>query len=137
MTGPTAGGPAAAGTRTKAQRAVLAALADAGGFLSAQEIHAQLRAGGSTVGLTSVYRALQALTDDGLVDVIRSAAGESAYRRCDTEHHHHHLVCSSCGDAVEVEAPALERWVAQVAAGHGYRVAGHTLEITGTCRRCS
>ncbi len=122
---------------TRAQRAVLAALGDSTAFLSAQDIHARLRAGGEPVGLTSVYRALQGLTEDGRVDVLRTAAGEATYRSCASDRHHHHLVCTGCGDTVEVEAPALERWVAQVAAKHGYRPAAHTLEVTGTCSRCS
>jgi Fur family ferric uptake transcriptional regulator len=122
---------------TRAQRAVLAALADTTAFLSAQEIHARLRTQGERVGLTSVYRALQGLSEDGRVDVLRTPSGEATYRSCGSSRHHHHLVCDRCGATVEVEAPALERWVAQVAAEHGYRTPEHTLEISGTCSRCS
>jgi Fur family ferric uptake transcriptional regulator len=121
---------------TRAQRAVLDVLRDQTGFVSAQSIHARLRATSTSVGLTSVYRALQGLADDGAVDVVRSASGELTYRRCASEDHHHHLLCSSCGATVEVEAPALESWVAEVARRHRYRVDGHTLEITGTCAAC-
>ena len=122
---------------TKAQRAVLTALADMSAFVSAQDLHAHLRQSGQAIGLTSVYRALQALNETGLVDVVRTPSGEATYRRCGSEQHHHHLVCRSCGTAVEVATPALERWVATVARTHGYVVDGHTLEITGTCGRCS
>jgi Fur family ferric uptake transcriptional regulator len=122
--------------RTRAQRAVLAALGGERGFVSAQELHARLRAGGDGVGLTSVYRALQVLADEGSVDTVRSAGGEVAYRSCLSPSHHHHLVCVTCGRAVEVEAPTLETWVEQTARAHGYTVAGHTLEVTGTCPDC-
>jgi len=122
---------------TKAQRAVLGVLDDADTFLSAQGIHARLRGQGSGVGLTSVYRALQALADDGSVDVLRTAGGESTFRRCDTRSHHHHLVCKRCGATVEVEAPGLERWLAAIARTHGYDVEGHTLEVVGVCARCT
>ncbi|HEU5035306.1 MAG TPA: Fur family transcriptional regulator [Mycobacteriales bacterium] len=121
---------------TRAQRAVLAALADASGFRSAQQIHAQMRERGDRIGLTSVYRALQGLSDAGAVDVLRSRGGEASYRRCDSDRHHHHLVCGECGATVEVEAPALERWLAQVAAQHDFAVAGHTLEVVGRCSQC-
>jgi Fur family ferric uptake transcriptional regulator len=126
-----------AAATTKAQRAVLSALADVPAFVSAQDLHARLRQEGQTVGLTSVYRALQALSEAGLVDVVRTLTGEATYRRCGSEQHHHHLVCRSCGTAVEVATPSLERWVATVARKHGYVVDGHTLEITGTCSRCT
>jgi Fur family transcriptional regulator, ferric uptake regulator len=122
---------------TRAQRAVLAALARDDAFRSAQDIHARLRDGDSAVGLTSVYRALQALADSRAVDVLRTSTGELTYRRCGSDAHHHHLVCTTCGATVEVEAPAIERWVADVAESNGYVVASHTLEVTGTCRSCA
>ena len=122
---------------TKAQRAVLGVLDGSGTFLSAQDIHARLRAQGNAVGLTSVYRALQALADDGSVDVFRTAAGESTFRRCGSRAHHHHLVCRQCGATVEVEAPGLERWLAAVAREHRYDIDSHTLEVVGVCARCA
>jgi Fur family transcriptional regulator, ferric uptake regulator len=122
---------------TKAQRAVLGVLDGAATFLSAQDIHARLRAQGSTVGLTSVYRATQALADDGSVDVLRTAGGESTFRRSDTPSHHHHLVCRRCGATVEVEAPGLERWLAAIARTYHYDVESHTLEVVGVCPRCT
>jgi Fur family transcriptional regulator, ferric uptake regulator len=122
---------------TRAQRAVLAVLDDAGTFLSAQDIHARLRAHGGAVGLTSVYRAVQALADDGSVDVLLTAGGESTFRRCGTRSHHHHLVCRRCGATVEVEAPGLERWLTAVARTHRYDVESHTLEVVGVCPRCT
>lgn len=122
---------------TRAQRAVLAALGDAAAFLSAQDLHARLRAAGESVGLTSVYRALQALSEQGAVDVVRTDGGELTYRRCASGGHHHHLRCRRCGATVEVEAPSLEDWVDQVARRHGFSNPSHTLEVTGTCAGCS
>ena len=122
---------------TRAQRAVLAALARDDTFRSAQDIHALLRDGDSAVGLTSVYRALQALAQSRVVDVVRTPSGELTYRRCGSDEHHHHLVCTGCGATVEVEAPEIERWVAEVASANGYVVASHTLEVSGTCRACA
>lgn len=122
---------------TKAQRAVLEVLDGSATFLSAQDIHARLRAEGSAVGLTSVYRALQSLADDGSVDVLRVGNSEAGYRKCDTSSHHHHLVCRRCGATVEIEAPGLERWIAGTARAHGYAVERHTLEVVGMCARCT
>jgi Fur family ferric uptake transcriptional regulator len=122
---------------TRAQRAVLTALAGRQGFASAQEIHASLRDSGQGVGLTSVYRALQSLTEQGVVDGVRDSSGETVYRQCESGGHHHHLRCVACGSTVELEAPTLERWLADVARTHGYDVTGHTIDVTGTCPRCT
>ena len=122
---------------TKAQRAVLSVLDRSSRFLSAQDIHATLRQGGSTVGLTSVYRALQSLADSGALDVLRTGNGETTFRRCDSAAHHHHLVCRVCGATVEVEAPGLERWLAGLRREHAFAVETHTLEVVGVCRGCT
>jgi Fur family transcriptional regulator, ferric uptake regulator len=130
-------GMVAIGTRSTRQRAAVASVLDnLDDFRTAQEIHAELRGAGEAVGLTTVYRTLQALADSGEVDVLRNADGESAYRRC-SRGHHHHLVCRICGRTVEVEGPAVERWADRVAAEHGYTEVSHTLEIFGTCASCS
>jgi Fur family ferric uptake transcriptional regulator len=132
----TTGGTVAIGTRSTRQRAAVAsALDNLDDFRTAQEIHQELRGAGEAVGLTTVYRTLQALADSREVDVLRTADGETAYRRC-SKGHHHHLVCRVCGRTVEVEGPAVERWADKIAAEHGYADISHTLEIFGTCSDC-
>jgi Fur family ferric uptake transcriptional regulator len=121
---------------TKAQRAVITALADTSRFVSAQEIHARLRGNGDSTGLTSVYRALQSLAESGDVDVLRTDAGEAAYRRCETDQHHHHLVCRDCGRVIEVAGRGVERWALQTASEHGFRDISHTVEVFGSCPDC-
>ncbi len=125
-----------AGLRTTRQRTAVAALMDhVDGFRSAQDVHAMLRAQGETVGLTTVYRTLQALADNGEIDVLRTDEGEAVYRRCGTSHHHH-LVCRDCGRTLEVEGPAVERWAEQVAVTHGFSDVSHTVEVFGRCTQC-
>ena len=122
--------------RTTRQRAaVRAVFADLEGFHSAQEVHALLRSGGDAVGLSTVYRTVQSLADDGELDSIRTDSGEALYRRCSTSHHHH-LVCRACGRTVEVAGPTVERWADRVADEHGFADVSHTLEIFGTCADC-
>lgn len=122
---------------TRTQQSVLAVLHAEPTFLSAQEIHARVNSGAGGAGLASVYRAVQALAESGRIDVRHDPGGEARYRSCATKQHHHHLVCQACGETVEVSTPSMERWVHQVATRHGYAVVDHTLEILGTCARCS
>ncbi|GAB2931101.1 Fur family transcriptional regulator [Streptomyces mayteni] len=130
-------GPPVRGRSTRQRAAVAAALAEVDEFRSAQELHDMLKHRGASVGLTTVYRTLQSLADAGEVDVLRTSDGESVYRRCSTDDHHHHLVCRSCGKAVEVEGPAVERWADTVAQEHGFVDVRHTVEIFGTCGDCA
>lgn len=122
--------------RTTRQRTAVAAVFDElEGFHSVQQVHARLRAAGDSVGLSTVYRAVQSLAEDGELDSIRTGSGEALYRRCSTRHHHH-LVCRGCGRTVEVAGPAVEQWADRVADEHGFADVSHTLEIFGTCVAC-
>lgn len=107
------------------------------GFRSAQDIYAEMRAGGAKIGLTTVYRALQSLADSGQVDVLRTDDGEAVYRACASVQHHHHLVCRRCGHTVEVDGPAVERWAENVGREHGFSDVTHTVEVFGTCASCT
>ncbi|MHA6628757.1 Fur family transcriptional regulator [Pseudonocardia sichuanensis] len=73
----------------------------------------------------------------GRIDVLRTATGEAAYRRCRSGgHHHHHLVCRLCRRAVEIEESPVEAWAQRVATVHGYSDVDYTLEIFGNCGEC-
>jgi Fur family ferric uptake transcriptional regulator len=138
---PTTSAAADAGERrsraTKQKRALASVLTETDSFRSAQDLHAELRARGAAVGLTTVYNQLRALADAGEVDTLRNDEGETLSRRCGTEDHHHHLVCRNCGATVEVQGDPVERWAKQVAAAHGFVDIDHTVEVVGTCRACA
>jgi Fur family ferric uptake transcriptional regulator len=122
--------------RTRQGEAILGVVLGSDNFRSAQDIHAELRAAGETVGLTTVYRHLALLTDEGRLDALQTADGELVYRRCHSESHHHHVVCRRCGRGSEVELPDLERWAEATAAELGYTDVTHTVEIFGVCAAC-
>lgn len=129
-------GTASDGRRSTRQRTVVRELVgEFESFKSAQELHHILRGRGETIGLSTVYRNLQTLADDELVDTVRNEQGEILYRQCSPKHHHH-LVCRSCGRVVEVTGPAVERWAASAAEEHGFTDVSHTIEIFGECGDC-
>jgi Fur family ferric uptake transcriptional regulator len=125
------------GVRATRQRAAISALLEnLEDFRSAQELHDELRRRGEGIGLTTVYRTLQSMAANGLVDTLRTDTGESVYRRC-SDDHHHHLVCRVCGCTVEIQGGDVEAWAAQVAREHGFSEVSHTIEIFGVCGDCA
>ncbi len=124
------------GLRATRQRvAVLAALAEEEDDATAQEVHDALRKKGEHVGLATVYRALGALSERGVVDELSHRPRESCYRLCG-EGHHHHLVCTECHRVVELGDCDLEPWLAGLADAHDFTVSAHTVEVSGTCSEC-
>lgn len=121
---------------TRQQLAVIEQLDSTAAFISAQDLHAKLKAAGHRVGLATVYRTLQNLAAAGELDVLRTGDGEAVYRSC-SDGHHHHLVCRDCGRTVEVDGPTVEKWTTKVAEEHGFTDVEHTLEIFGRCTACA
>lgn len=115
--------------------AVREALANASGFVSAQELYQVLVLQGQKIGLTTVYRALTDLVQLGEADSLASAEGETKYRNCGTDHHHH-LICRECGQAVEFELAGFEAAEAQLALSHGFKDVSHSIELFGICAQC-
>ena len=122
--------------QTWQREAVRDALSTRENFVSAQELHASLRAAGSSIGLATVYRALADLAVEGDADSL-AVEGESLYRACTPGSHHHHLICRNCGLTVEIEADAVEQWAKSVAAEHGFTQPHHVVDVFGLCAACS
>lgn len=126
------------GARSTRQRAaVVTVLRDMDNFSSAKEIYEELSKREQKVGLTTVYRTLQALASINAVDVLPMASGETLYRHCTSEAHHHHLVCTECGRTEEIDGGPVERWASEQALAHGFKLTGHTAEVFGVCRDCN
>ena len=127
--------PSGAQRKTRQRAAVEEILSDRHDFRTAQQIHDDLRHHGERIGLTTVYRTLQLMTEAGDLDAIRTNDGETAYRRCSTGHHHH-LVCTNCSDVVELEECFPETLEKNIASRSGFKHVTHKLEFFGLCPRC-
>jgi Fur family ferric uptake transcriptional regulator len=126
-----------AGRRRTAQRTEVArALVRADGFVSAQSLHAAMAAGGSRVGLTTVYRALATLAETGHADTVREPNGERLYRHRPGQEHRHYLICRICGHSEPVDTTLVEGWAGRLAEETGYADLHHTLELSGICEPC-
>ena len=120
-----------------ARRAVVELLGRQDCCLTAQEIFDALRADGRQVGIASIYRVLDLLTDKGLLQRIDLGAGVARYEPAHSGgEHHHHLVCNNCGRVEAFSDDELERALRNVEQRTGYSVAGHDVVLRGACRTC-
>ena len=123
------------GVRATAQRrAVLRAVGEAEGSFTVADLHERARRLEPRLGLATTYRTLELLRASGSVHPLLGE-GRAAYVRCGPDHHHH-LVCTSCGGVEETGLCAAPS-EAELRKRHGFRPAGHELDIYGTCRRCA
>ncbi|WP_406509746.1 Fur family transcriptional regulator [Streptomyces sp. NBC_00212] len=124
------------GRRTAQRATVLRALTEAHGFVSARTLHASLRASGSHIGLSTVYRTLGALAAADRADVVRTRVGERLFRHRPAAEHRHYLLCRTCGLGMPIDAEDVESWAERITAASGFSEVEHTVELTGVCPDC-
>ena len=125
--------------QTKQQQAVLRCLQErAEECLSAADLSEDLRQSGLTVGLATVYRQLDKLTQQGLVHKVTTEEG-ALYQFCPQAGHPHDcflLRCEGCGRMVHLDCAHLENVCQLLAAEHNFRIDPQRTVLTGLCDRC-
>jgi len=90
----------------------------------------EIRARCPEVGLVTIYRTLDLLSEIGAVRRLDLGDGP---RYELAEDHHHHLICESCGEVSEFERCPLD--LGRLG-GMDFEVSSHSLEIYGRCAAC-
>lgn len=119
-----------------ARSAVLELLARQSCCVSAHELHEALETVGRPVGIASVYRALDTLSELRLVQRVDTGDGVARYEPAGSGDHHHHVVCGDCGKVEPFSDPSLERAIELASSRLGYSVEGHEVVLRGECGEC-
>ena len=120
--------------RTRSQERILNLLKTLNRAVSAQDIYVELRNRSQSMGLATVYRSLEALKLDGVVQVRTLASGESLYSSVQQDKHH--LTCLQCGDSIPINQCPVHELESQLQQSHSFKIFYHTLEFFGLCDRC-
>jgi Fur family ferric uptake transcriptional regulator len=117
--------------------AVLDAVLQSQGHFDADGLYYGMVSAGVKVSKATVYNTLDLLQECGLVSKYRFAENTSRYEKAFGRPHHHHLICLGCGDIIEFVNDKLERIQEEVCAEKRFTAQSSTLQIFGTCSRCS
>lgn len=106
--------------------------------LSAEEVYFLVKQKSPEIGLATVYRTLEILTELKVVDKISFNDGLARYdlRKEGADHFHHHLLCLECGTIEEVEEDLLLEVEQVVEQKYSFLVKDHRLTFHGICQTC-
>jgi Fur family transcriptional regulator, ferric uptake regulator len=105
--------------------------------LNAEEVHQQLMAQQSDIGLATVYRALDQLEDAGLLRRNSFTPSKAVVFELNENRHHDHLICLGCGRTDEFNDPKIERQQKVIVDSFGYSLSDHQLALYGYCASCT
>ncbi|MFN6559802.1 MAG: Fur family transcriptional regulator [Nostoc sp. ChiSLP01] len=120
--------------RTRSQERILNLLKTIKKGISAQDIYVELRNSNQGMGLATVYRSLEALKLEGMVQLRNLANGEALYSL--TQQDKHYLTCLQCGTSIQINQCPVHNLEDQLETNHKFKIFYHTLEFFGLCSQC-
>ncbi len=128
--------------QTKQKTQVLAYLQTIPGqHVTAAQVFKQLSVQGSAIGATTVYRCLERLVEDGLVnkyiiDANSPACFEYVGTRPDQENCCFHCKCEKCGRLIHMHCEELEEIAGHLKAEHHFKMDPFRTVFYGLCEDC-
>lgn len=106
--------------------------------LSAEDVYLLVKDKSPEIGLATVYRTLELLSELKIVDKINFGDGVSRYdlRGEGEERYHHHLICVECGSVAEIQENLLKEVENVVEKRYQFKVKDHRLTFHGVCGKC-
>lgn len=120
---------------TRSRRAILNILEHSDRPLTAEDIFIKAREYGSMVNLSTIYRNLELMEKNNLIEKTIINDGKARYE-LSGEKHRHHLVCINCNKMVTIENCPLEKLAKEVGHTTKFDITGHRLELYGVCPEC-
>lgn len=123
------------GLQVTAQRLAVLNAVTARPHRTADDLVEDVRSSIGSISRQTVFDALGALTDKGLIRRIQPARSAARYEdRVDDNHHH--LVCRTCGRMVDVDCAVGNRPCLEAVDDHGYSIDEAEVIYWGVCPDC-
>lgn len=110
--------------------------------LTAEEIFELVRKDNPDIGLATVYRTIQLLSELNLIDKLNLGDGQVRYEigqldKDNNIHHHHHLICLNCDKILTFEDDLLDQLESTIEEKMDFRVVDHEVKLFGYCSECA
>lgn len=120
---------------THQRETIIEAIAHSGEHVSAEDVFSHIQASNHSANITTVYRTLELLVEQGLASRIDLGGGRVIYA---TYQHgpHIHLVCRQCGRVTDADQSLLLALTSQLKAGYRFAADLQHISVLGLCHEC-
>jgi Fur family ferric uptake transcriptional regulator len=101
---------------------------------TADELYTMVRLRLPRISLATVYRNLEWLAENGIVQKIEVGGRQKRFDGTTSEHYH--IRCLNCGKVDDVSMSPVESLENQLEQSTGYKILGHRIEFKGLCPSC-
>jgi Fur family ferric uptake transcriptional regulator len=106
---------------------------------SIKELHEDLQRRGIKVGLTTIYRFIEQMQENGELKMVDNLDGSIRYQfvgHCDRGGHCY-LKCNRCGAIEHIDCEALTSLEHHISSEHKFKMTEENIIINGICEVCS
>lgn len=113
-------------------------LANKNEHMTVDQVHQSLIIDNPNIGLATVYRNVQLLSELNILNKLKLNDGFTRYELILNKegHKHHHLVCENCEQITEVKENLMESIEKIVDDHYDFLVGDHQAKIFGLCKNC-
>ena len=104
--------------------------------LTAEDLYEILNAEGLSASLGTIYRALGAFAEKGILRQLITDRSRASYEWADRDHHDH-LICTGCRKVLEFRDEVLEASQRRIAQTYGFELTDHVTVLYGKCAECA
>ena len=115
---------------TPQRRTVIKALYECGQFPTAQDILDYAKKINPDMGIDTIYRNLNLLTEIGVLNQINIKSRDVSVFEMAIKHHHH-LICLNCGKTECLDYCPVLKGVEKLALKNNFKIMSHSLEFYG------
>ncbi len=120
---------------TQARSSIIELLESTPSPISAKGLHTMLERIGVHVNVTTVYRELDFLLEQNIIEKVPLKDSEVLYEMKGRPHHHH-LLCTKCGDIQDISLESEHVLLEEARQSSAYQIKAHALAFYGYCKRC-
>ncbi len=130
---------------TVPREVVIDILQETGDHMSAADVYIRAHEINPGIGLTTVYRTLDMLTQMGIVQKFDFGDGKARYELVNSpggKKHHHHLICLRCKSIVDYtefldeELEFIGKTQGRLSKKYNFNITDHAISFYGFCERC-
>ena len=119
---------------TKQKKSILEIIKEQKKEFTIKEIHNQVK---DSCGLTTVYRLIDKLVEEGIVKkiVTKNIVHYQYLEKCDDENHFY-LKCNNCGTLIHVDCQCIDEIKKHIIKEHKFKIINDNLIFNGLCEKC-
>ncbi|MCX8109889.1 MAG: transcriptional repressor [Syntrophorhabdaceae bacterium] len=121
---------------TPKRLAILEILSKESIYLSPEEVWQLMKERFKSIGLPTVYRNLEDLSNGGAITKVIHPDRKLYYFCCRNQEHHHHFVCVFCRRVEDISYCGNKEIVNEVSTTLKGKVLSHVLQVYGICNSC-